>query len=460
MKKITFLLGVLCVSALSIKAQTTLEVGADKPYTTVGAAWTAAQLESATDITINVAAGTYIETADMKDLGSKKVRIVGAGADKTILKKADMSDFGFTSTINPNRFFQINLASSINLELTLENMSFQTAGYINANGGGVVNCAQSGQKITMKNCNFKNILARAGAIIQASGAAIDVVFENCFFEECGTFDNNAQEGIIKVTSGTLIMTNCSFVNNNFEVINKGATATGTDRNLRNGQIVTTGGSISSIQISDCNFVNNKYLSGDLTFIHPIISIRPAITAATVAPNITLVTNPIVNFSNILSVGNIRAGSMDIDILYDSLITTPTVVSSVFNVVKKFNANAIPTLDSDVTGIDGMTVNTSGSISNYFEMEGTAPKITTNSLGVKSLVRKTNGIQKNTSVNLSIAIFNGKLTITSDKMENIEIFNLLGERIAQFNNTNKAEIALAKGVYLVKSTTNSTKVLVR
>jgi len=459
MKKITLLFGVLSISALSIKAQTTLEVGADKTYTTIGAAWTAAKTELATEITINVAAGTYIE-AEMAALASKKVRIVGAGADKTILKRADIADFGFTSTISPGRFFQLNAATSIGLELTLENMSFQTAGYTNTNGGGLVNCTQTGQKITMKNCNFKNIFARAGAIIQSTTAAIDVVFENCFFEECGSFDNNSHEGLIKVVSGTLTMTNCSFVNNNFDAINRGATGTGTDKNLRNGQILTLGGSISSAQIIDCNFVNNKYISGDLTLIHPIISIKPTITTGTVAPGITLATNPTVNFSNVISVGNMRASSMDGDVLYDSLITTPTASSSVFNVVKKFNANVIPTFDSDVTGIDGMTVNISGTISNYFEMEGDAPKIVTNSLGVKSLVRKTNGIQKNTSVNLSIATFNGKLAITSEKLENIEIYNLLGERIAQFNNTYKAEIALAKGVYLVKSANNSTKVLVR
>lgn len=459
MKKITFLLGVLCVSALSVKAQTILEVGADKTYTTVGAAWTAAKTEAATEITINVAAGTYIE-AEMGEMASKKVRIVGAGADKTILKRSDITDFGFTSSVNPGRFFQLNAATSVNLELTLENISFQTAGYISAGGGGALNCSQAGQKITIKNCNFKNIFARAGAIIQASGATIDVVFENCFFEECGSFDNNSQEGIIKVVSGTLMMTNCSFVNNNFDVINKGTTAPGTDRNTRNGQILTTGGSITSIQISNCNFVNNKYINGNLTFIHPIISIRPVITAATVAPDITLATNPIVNFSNVLSVGNIRAGSMDVDVFYDSLITTPTVSSSVFNVVKKFNANAIPTLNSDVTGIAGMTINPTGTMSDYFEMEGATPKIVTNSLGVKSLVRKTSGIQKNTLGNLSITTYNGKLIVTSEKLENIEIYNLLGERIAQFNRTNKAEIALAKGVYVVKADNNSTKVLVR
>lgn len=62
-------------------------------------------------------------------------------------------------------------------------------------------------------------------------------------------------------------------------------------------------------------------------------------------------------------------------------------------------------------------------------------------------------------NMKVVTENGKMRITSDKIEEIEVLNLLGVRIAKFV-SNQTEMTIAKGAYLVRSAQYSTKVLVR
>jgi len=462
MKKITLFFALIFCGFQLAQAQTTLEVGADKTYTSIGAAWDAAKTETAIDIIINVAEGTYVETSNMKGgdetakVGGKKITIRGAGADKTIVKCSDMTDFAINSTKNPGRLFQFNDANAANLELTLEKMSFETMGFMNTNGGGVVNTNQEGIKISFKDCNFKNIFARAGAIIQVTAQPIEVALDNCFIEECGSFDNNSHEGLIKVVSGKLSLTNCTFYNNSFDVLNRGNKSTGTDRDLKTGQLVTVGGSLSSFAMLECNFLNNKYINGDLDKIHPFVSMKPD-TIGT-APGIVLRNAaPGFNIVNTISLGNVRTGSLDSD-LYYNVLSVPTISGSVMNVVKNFDLNT--SLDENVTSLEGVTINPDAAVSNYFEMEGDAPKIITNSLGVKSVVRKTAGVNNVNNSDLFIRINNGLLTITSDKLQNIEIFNSIGAKVGQFLNTNNVSVNLLEGIYIVKSETFSRKVLVR
>ncbi len=458
MRKITLFFTLAFCGFQFAMAQTTLEVGPDKTYTSIKAAWDAAKTETATEIIINVAEGTYVETAEMTGMADKKVTIRGAGADKTIVKRADIADFVLTSpnTVNPGRLFQLNAAAAINLELTLEKMSFQTIGFMNTNGGAVINGNQAGQKFTIKNCNFKNIFARVGTIIQVTTNPIDVVIENCFIEECGTFDNNSHDGLIRVTSGTLTLTNSTFYNNSFDVINRGNTANGTDRDLKNGQILSLGTALTSFVMTDCNIVGNKYITGDAAKIHPLISMKPAVTG--VAPDVLLANAaPGFNIQNLISVGNNRSESADCD-LYYNVLSAPTATGSIVNSVKSFDLNTV--LDADVTSLDGITISGTAAIGTYFEMEGTAPKIATNSMGVKTLVRLTTSVKNSNINNLKLNVLDGKLTITSDKVENIEIFNSMGARVGQFLNTNNVQAELSNGIYIVKSKDFTTKVLVR
>lgn len=483
MKKITLFFILVFCGFLFVSAQTTLEVGADKTYTTIKAAWDAAKSETATEIIINVAEGTYTE-AEMNGaavapatatMTNKKITIIGAGADRTFISRSStITNFDFSTTgvtVNPGRVFQLNNAVAAGIDLSLQKITFRLIGFTNTNGGAVINGNQAGQKFSFKDCNFNNIMARIGAVIQAGGGNaaaplspdIQVNFENCFFQNCSSIDNSGQDGIIKVTSGTLNITNCNFYNNTADVFNRvdsPAGTNGTDRNLRAGSIIGLGGNLSAATITDCNFANNSTNATNLNFIHPVIAIKPAITALTVAPNITIDANPSITMINVISVGNGRATSLDGDLLYDGLMNTPSFSNSIFNVAKKFDANATPISDVDVVGISGLNVNPAFTTSTYFEMEGDAPKIVTNSLGVKSFVRKVTDLKYVNDNNLKVNVENGKLTISSDKPENIEIYNSIGSKIGQFLNTNNVQINLSNGIYIVKNSTFSTKVLVR
>jgi hypothetical protein len=255
------------------------------------------------------------------------------------------------------------------------------------------------------------------------------------------------------------MSNCTFFNNTFEAINRGATMIGTDRNLKSGVLVTFIGAIATAQFTNCNFINNKFSTGDLDKIHPMISIKPATTPNVVAPDITLVFNPAITFSNVISVGNSRASSMDGDLLYNTLINAPTCSNSVFNSVKKFDVNVVPTLDADVTDITGMTVNATAAVNSYFEMDGIAPKIVTNSLGVKSVVRKASGLNELSISDLKAWSNAGVLNVSMEQPQNVSIYNAAGVLVAKFKNTNTIQTNLSKGFYLVKNNANSLKVIV-
>ena len=176
MKKFTFLLLTLPLLTGILRAQTTLEVGAGKTYATITDAWNFAKSDAATEFIIKVDAGTYIEVGVLAGKAGMKVTITGAGAGQTIVKKSASTTFALTTTTeNPGRMFQLtNATTDINIQLVMENMTFETMGFNNTNGGGVVNMSQTGQKLTIRNCNFRNIIARAGAVVQILAADTEV----------------------------------------------------------------------------------------------------------------------------------------------------------------------------------------------------------------------------------------------------------------------------------------------
>lgn len=317
----TFLCAILIASGL-MQAQTTYTVGAGKQYATITDAWNAAKADAATEFVFNVDEGTYIEAGCISGKIGMKVTIVGAGADKTIIKRSTSETFGITSTPleNPGRLFFLNAAATdINMELTLEKMSFQTIGFTNTNGGAVVNAGQADQKVTIRNCNFKNVFARTGAILQGASATTTITVENCFFENCGGKDNQSIGGLFHLTNGNFTMNNCSFLNNEYITIYNTA-----DPNRQNGLILNCTGLISAdIRLSNVNIVNTKIIDGDMDKVKPMIAVKPAVG---VVPTVTL--------TNVVSVGNLRASSVDCDFLYNDLIT-PASMDFVANAAKRF-----------------------------------------------------------------------------------------------------------------------------
>lgn len=112
--------------------------------------------------------------------------------------------------------------------------------------------------------------------------------------------------------------------------------------------------------------------------------------------------------------------------------------------------------SNGTFVEKVTLTADGDRSN--SATNTA-KMPTRTIWFTYTVSGVTGLNNLNINNLNVISQNGKLTITSDKTEDIEIYNLLGVRIAQFN-SNRAEFTVAKGAYLVRTAQFSTKVLVR
>lgn len=473
MRKITILLTVIVLGISSLFAQTTLEVGEGKTFTTIKAAWDAAKTDPATEITINIAEGTYlIEGGGTNSLGpiaNKKITLVGAGADKTFVKRfADgftLPGTGGHVDQNPNRLFQFNTAES-NLDLILEKMSFQNMGFNNSNGGGFVNVTSGGGtnlKFTFRNCNFNNIMARAGGIIQTqvADAALSILFENCFIENCGAFDNNGMNGLIAYQSGSCTIKNTTFMNNIFNAINIGNKSPGTDRNLQSGALVNGNNTASTLNVENCYVVNNKFLFGDTDKTHPMFAMKSNIGADSV----------FITIKNLISVGNKRASSYDCDLYYQNIFN-PVMENVILNAVRNFDrvplTETTDTLyDADVPSIAGTVIidqtKTYNSPEVNFEMDATTnlPKIFVNATtGVKYLNRLPTGLADNRANDLKIKTDKGLLNISSDKVENITIYNVLGAKLAHFNQVNYAEIALTSGAYIIKTATSSVKVLLK
>lgn len=472
MKKITILLSIIVMSVSFVVAQTTLEVGAGKTYSTILDAWNAAKTDPATEIIINIAEGTYlIEGGGTNSLGpiaDKKITLLGAGADKTFIKR--VAD-GFTLPgtaghvdLNPNRLFQSNSGES-NMDLTFEKLAIQNMGFNNTNGGGVVNVTATGGtnlKFTFRNCNITNVMARIGGIIQTQVAdqGLSILFENCFIENSGTFDNNGMSALISYQSGSCTIKNCTFMNNNFNSINIGNKSPGIDRNLQAGALVNGTNTASVLNIENCYVVNNKYI-GDVDKTHPLISMKSKIGADSI----------FINIKNLISVGNKRPTSVDCDLYYSNLVT-PVVENTVFNAVRKFNRIQVDELteileDSDVESIEGTVIidstKTYTSPEVNFEMDATTslPKILVDATtGVKYLNRIISGLAANRANDLKIRTDNGLLRISSDKVEDITIYNILGAKLAHFNQVNNAEMALQSGAYIIKTAASSVKVLVK
>lgn len=446
MKKFAFFLFTVLFTNGMLHAATLLEVGTDKPYKTISEAWIFAIADPGNDFVIKVDAGTFVEPAIVGAKPGLKVTITGAGANQTIVKRSASTTFGIASAENPGRLILLsNAATDINIQVVLENMSFQTLGFTNAGGGGVINAIRVGQKVTFRNCNFKNIFGRNGAIIQSTGVGADITFDSCFFEECGSFDNNSQNGIIYVTNGSCSVLNCSFINNTFDAINRGNSGTGTDIDRKNGGLIALSDSVTSGQIANCNLVNNRYISGDQSKIHPMISIKPN---STFFPEISL--------NNVISVGNKRDASLDGDFYYLTSIT-PTTKDFVCNSVKNYDASTLTY--NDISTLSGATINGTLTPDIYFEMDGTLPKIITNSAGAKTLVRKSTALHEYHMADFKAWSNAGTLNVKSENPQDIAIYDAMGRIVANYSNTNSIQKTFAKGMYIVKTNLNSMKVLV-
>ncbi|MEA4936621.1 MAG: hypothetical protein VB102_08270 [Paludibacter sp.] len=328
------------------------------------------------DILINVAEGTYATSQITPALDRPaKVTLMGESAATTIVESASTADF---------RFFQLQPATNAGLELNIRNMTMQNFGRTdNSWAGAIVMMNGSGNNIKTRfaRCAFKNNLACRAAIIQSSNASYEVSFENCYFENCKSFDlgtnSSNLEAMIYITGGIFSVKNCVFNNNT-----KNPLFGSTDRDLKKGSLITLNPANSKITATIINntFVNNKTQSGSET----AVSVQPAITIADLsvpkkAYGIDL------NMVNNLFVENRRSGFVnDADVYVDPVdVTLIATNNNIFNKILTTNGNVF---FSEVTNKISPTYTLTSAEIN-FEMNGTMPEVITPENGVSYVLAK-------------------------------------------------------------------------
>ena len=205
-------------------------------------------------------------------------------------------------------------------------------------------------------------------------------------------------------------------------------------------------------------VNNKFINGDDDKTHPMISMKSKIGADSV----------FINMANVISVQNKRPSTVDCDLYYNILVN-PIIENSVFNAVRSFDRQTITettdTLyDANVPSLEGTIIinetMTYTSPEVNFEMDGALPKILIGEYGVKYINRIVSGVKDKQVNHLKIKNNNGLVNISSDKLENITVFNVLGARVADFRQVRDIEVPLTAGTYIIKTSSTNVKLLVK
>lgn len=438
-----------------LSAQGMYEVGLDKPYKTISEAWEAIREDVLDTYTIQVDAGTYIES-ELQGIPDVKITIIGSGADKTFIQRASLETFEMLDGQQAGYLFRTHKTNypCDNMELTCENMTFQYIGATKHNWGGAVVVAEGqNQKYSFKNCNFRKIFVRQGAIIAATAAAATPVsfsMENCFIEDSGEYDFNNIAGMMFFKWGAeLTLRNVTFMNNDFELHNQHPTdaSSGQDLNRKNGLIIhmeAADAYPSNILIENVNIINSS-ITAESTSLLPMIRVKAASPASVSAMIV----------KDLVMLSNVRAETPDCDFAYSSDVT-PILESCVFNSVKSEAAGEF----IDVEELDGAEILSDAKSSSYFEMEGAAPKIYTDDKGVKSIKRVMSGI-KFQELDNDITVFtkNGLITLSGlQGISRVLVYDMLGKIVQDITTQSQSvDFNLQGGVYIVKVGTANLKI---
>lgn len=449
-------------------------------YPTIKAAVDAIKADEAIvaggEVTINVAEGTIVDEVIDNITKGIKLTIQGAGADKTIIKGLELRPT--PGTAEAKRFIQLNNVSNDGLELTIKGIKFLYWGFGNTNGGGVINAiADVGMKISFYDCEFEGCAARVGAILQSNKVKHEVLFNNVFVHKCLAFDNNSFNGLLNL-AGTKKATiiNSTFMSNEANVINKGATNNETDRAFRNGSIIAfahSGVEDNSIILEKNVFVNNKVTDAGSNEIEQVtVSIKHgAAVEITTRIAATLIDN--------IFIGNKREGeNLDVDVLYNDTERIDWVTPS-GNIMNSFVKRIQTGVDEDgVTPIYGYVSDENEGFlkdASYtyadarinFTMDGELPKVLVDNKGVGYLEYTGDGTGgTNSTMNqlakMDVSYLNGIVSIKGiSNGETISLYNLNGMLLNKKKAVNNSvNFDVTNGNYIVVGSLGSLKIAVR
>lgn len=452
-------------------SQTTYEVGEGKTYAKLGDVFIDAVIgaSSDTEFIINIAEGVYTEGTGVNNvainlktlnLGNKKVTIVGAGADKTIIQRREdkLVVVQDVKDVNPGRLFQAPATGEANgLELVCKNITFRNMGQtFTNNNGALIEALGKDQKYTFENCMFQNLISRQGALFFANPTGLNsFTLESCFVEECGSFYRGVCSGLITINAygGDVTVKNTTFMNSKFSFEDSNTAGGGNFLNPKTGQILHIGNN-KSIETEESKVVFENSNIVNSTFNAPIANLGAMLKIVKAGSG-----SMSLDLKNVISVGNVRLaeGSVDCDLYFDNTQLTPTVISSALNTVR----SSID--DSNVETLAGARIDktlTYNSDGIKFQMDGDLPEIFVNEHGVKYLkFEEPNSIEKET-VDIPSVRTSGNLLVVSNLKQgtSIAIYDITGKLIeSQSVETVSIEVALAQGVYILKAGDYITKI---
>jgi len=240
----------------------------ESPYKSIKKVFDVLATNSQTDIIVNLAAGTYESGIIQPNLGRPtKIILSGESASNTIIQRS-------TGT----RLFYLNSILNSGIDLNLEDVTIQNYGLETNNYAGnvaMMNSLSFSAKIKFSRCIFRNNIGCRAAVLQSSYKDNEVVFENCYFENCKSFDfggdSSNLDAIIYISAGSISITNCIFINNTKDPLFNGSV----DRDLKKGIILSLNPKYGKIKATIVNntFVDNKVFPDKeaATTIHPVIS---------------------------------------------------------------------------------------------------------------------------------------------------------------------------------------------
>ena len=481
-KKLTLRLGAIAVALLmasAIHAQNfTFNVPGD--YLTLAEAIKAvvadATIVPGSNVTINVAKGEYIEPNNTINNIGKAISLViqGEGADKTTIiangRTARVSEGDGSANL---RFGIFNKDTNEGVQLTLKNLKFKYWGFQNVNGGGIVNINASvvgNFKVSLINCEFEAMGARAGAVLQSFMPSHEVIIDNCYFHDNLSFAREAKQGILTFQkTGKVTIRNSTFMSNDQDPINSIDKARGEDGKWLTGGVISFSTS-PGINPDDNNMTilleNNKFINnltvpeGSVVIEQPTISIKSTRQdELNASVSVTMINN--------IFIGNKRAGeNKDIDIFFNNdLVKFVDCSKNILNSIVTLNTDSVA-VKPDIAGFKVSSDYTYSDSRINFVMDGNLPLVKFDSNGVGFVEYSGDGGMP-TSVNNKSQINNLSVISQGNQLQFkgllpgslLEIYSITGNLVyKQTAQSIEANVPLKSGIYIAKNNNIAIKII--
>ena len=382
MKKIILILSMFLMSAL-LSAQVeyfVAEGGADTNDGLSAAAPLATFLKArnlinashtaTTDVTINII-GTVTDLKGQSVFAFNTaddvvLTVKGESAATSILQKCDDATWleHVAKKTEAGRFFNMpQNKGEGNLTIIFEDITVKNFGHHASNGGMFINALLP---VTMKvsRCNFKNGIARAGAIFQTNPKqrVVDFTMEDCFVDNMLSFNNGGilQSPIIVRGYSTGTFKNCVFTNCVMDPRTRDANVTG--QYTQFGSVITFDPviglpiagqevipSVVSGEVTNCTFINNGFapiLATDAAYDSLVTVVGDTLALAVVSVLVDSAETVNFSFNNNLVIGNggDATNTVDVKSLVDvnGTLTTTSFTNNVMNSVMGFDATTCDT----------------------------------------------------------------------------------------------------------------------